>query len=356
MDSNQSHRITSICDPVFRDPMTHVYSFVGYPGNLRAACHFMVECFSYSCDLGFPRHCPYLIEGRQRGENNPMSAEVPEASTETLRMIPVRWNFVEEIPAPPPSRTKTWWGYELCAVDLVGAASPDYSVSGYNASECGTKGASIGINRLTMRSGTLNSIQEKFFVCSNLSELTLVDLPELTSIAHFFLCESQQLKKATISRLPKLHTIGNHFVKRCYKLIDFTFSELPELTEIGNLFLLRCYALIDFTLSGLPKLTSIGKQFMDGCNELRNVTLRDLPSLECLNDHAHLHCDKLQSFSLINLPELHLVGTSFLEGCQEVRTIRLKGLPKLERIRVQGRNVSEIEVEVEDCNKNLIVA
>ena len=142
--------------------------------------------------------------------------------------------------------------------------------------------------------------------CSN---LTSVDLPNLTTTGNDFLRNCSNL---TSVNLPNLTTTGNELLADCSNL---TSIDLPNLTTTGNYFMQSCDSL---TSIDLPNLTTTGNSFMSFCDSLTSV---NLPNLTTTENYFIEHCEKLTS---VNLPNLTTTGNKFLYGCYRLTSVTVK--------------------------------
>ena len=197
----------------------------------------------------------------------------------------------------------------------------------------------------------VTSVENAFL--SSCYNLTLVDLPNLTSAGDSFLMYCKSLTSVsspnltsagdnvlygcsnlTLVDLPNLTSAGGSFLYGCESL---TSVDLPNLTSAGDSFLMYCKSL---TSVSSPNLTSAGDSFLYGCESLTSV---DLPNLTSAGDSFLMYCKSLTSVSspnltsagdnvlygcsnltLVDLPNLTSAGDSFLYGCSNLTLVFLR--------------------------------
>ena len=147
------------------------------------------------------------------------------------------------------------------------------------------------------------------FFIKNCSNLTSIDLPNLTTTGTYCI---QNCSNLTSVNLPNLTTTGNELLADCSNL---TSIDLPNLTTTGNYFMQSCDSL---TSIDLPNLTTTGNSFMSFCDSLTSV---NLPNLTTTENYFIEHCEKLTS---VNLPNLTTTGNKFLYGCYRLTSVTVK--------------------------------
>ena len=179
----------------------------------------------------------------------------------------------------------------------------------------------------------VESIGNKFmYNCKSLQNINLQDLSNVTSIGNIFMYNCESLKYINLRPLSKITSIGNHFMTYCTQLKKIILPSLSNVTSIGDYFMRECPELENIDLSSLTNAESIGNNFMDNCSSLKNIDLTSLSNVTSIGHNFMHKCHELKNIDLTHLTNLTSIGHDFMRNCHKLKSINLSSLDELTSI------------------------
>jgi hypothetical protein len=173
----------------------------------------------------------------------------------------------------------------------------------------------------------LVEIPSHFMYGTNLSEIDISMLHELTEIDGVFIAHSPTLTNLILPNNSKIAKIGDTFLYGTEAMQSFELSNktCPVLRSIGDYFMCESRNLYNITISDLPELETIGTSFLARTYDLEKLKIKNLPKLTRIDPHF-IHSPVLRIAIMAHLPNISSIGNDVLYGCDALKSIDLNGI------------------------------